>query len=159
MKTSSKFTLIALVLVALGLAGGTTWFFTGKSPDVSIGDWSGNWEVTYFYKNDQDMPYRGTLHLVTADSLSGSLEVFPPKSIRPELLEIQSLSFSDDHSILKGQLVHNSFKIREGFPKETFELKMKNRNTLKGTGACLEYCAEGTEGIEIVWQGNKTEQK
>lgn len=157
MKTSSKPTLIFAAVLVLGLLAGIAWVFLGKKQSVSIDDWTGNWEVTYYYKNDQEMPYRGTLQLIFEDSLFGALEIFPPKSIRPEFLELQSLSLSNDQTQLKGELIHNSFMIREGFPKESFELQLKNRNTIKGRGACLEFCAEGTEGIEIIWQGHRAD--
>lgn len=157
MKTTSKFTLILVVVLVLGLVAGTAWVFLGNKQAVSLGDWTGNWEVTYYYKNDQEMPYRGTLQLIFQDSLFGALEIFPPKSIRPEYLELQSLSLSNDNSRLMGELVHNSFMIREGFPKESFELQLEDRNSMEGRGACLEYCAEGTEGIEIIWQGHRSD--
>lgn len=157
MKTSSKPTLIFAAVLVLGLLAGIAWVFLGKKQSVSIDDWTGNWEVTYYYKNDQEMPYRGTLQLIFEDSLFGALEIFPPKSIRPEFLELQSLSLSNDQTQLKGELIHYSFMIREGFPKESFELQLKNRNTIKGRGACLEFCAEGTEGIEIIWQGHRAD--
>jgi hypothetical protein len=157
MRSSNKFILVAVMLLAFVLAGVAVWMFTQGKKHFSINDWTGNWEIAYFFENEPEILYHGSLQIVFEDSLSAFLEVFPPKSVRPEHPLLGSLFLSADRSRLKGEIVHNSFKIREGYPKDAFELIMDKNFTLSGKGICLEYCAEGTDGVAISWQGKKAE--
>ena len=157
MRSSNKFILIAVMLLVLGLAGVTVYLFSREKKDFSINDWTGDWEVAYFFENEPEILYRGSLQIMFEDTLSAFLEVFPPKGVRPEHPQLSSLLLSADRSTLKGELVHNSFKIREGYPKDAFELILDTNFSLSGKGICLEYCAEGTDGVAISWLGKKAE--
>ncbi len=128
-------------------------FFHRES--ISQEDWQGSWEVNYFYDNEPELIYTGSLQLGFKDSLQAYLEVYPPKSSRPEKLSLDKIEFSKDFRSISGQIVHKSYKISGGHLKETFAFTLVQGGTFMGQGECLAYCAEGTMSVPIVWQGNR----
>ena len=143
------FVLLLLILGVIGIRN------LGKDKTYIEKDWEGKWNVTYFYENEPDLLYTGTLHLSSEDSLSGQLEVFAPRSNRSELLELSSMSLTKKGQILRGEIRHTRYKIKEGYMLETFTLKLEDLHDFKGRGACVNFCAEGTEGERIIWTGKK----
>ncbi|MBX2872569.1 MAG: hypothetical protein KTR30_10730 [Saprospiraceae bacterium] len=119
-------------------------------------DWLGSWEISYFYDHEPDLVYTGTLRLGWEDSLQSYLEVYPPKSTRPEKLTLERLEISEDFRSISGQIVHKSYKISGGHLKEDFAFTLEQGDAFSGQGECLAYCAEGTMGISIVWNGNRS---
>lgn len=151
-RSTSLVTISVLVLIGVCL----TFFFLGRK-SYSQEDWLGTWEVSYFYDHEKDLVYTGTLQLSVVDTLLAYLEVYPPKSTRPEKLSLEKLSISEDFRSISGQIVHKSYKISGGHLKETFAFDLKQRGTFIGQGECLAYCAEGTMGNPIIWTGNRSE--
>lgn len=148
--------LLFLILLLFLLVGVVRyrWFFGKKS--FSEKNWEGEWEVSYFYENEPSLPYTGTLKISLKDSIAASLEIFAPKSSRSEQLELSSLSFREGGVKLLGYARHTGYKIKEGYLKETFELRLEEDGRFSGSGSCAAYCAEGTEGIGIRWEGTKS---
>lgn len=144
--TSSLLILLGMLIV----------YLLFQKRDFTADDWIGSWDISYFYDNEQELLYTGILSLGFQDSLQAYLEVYPPKSTRPEKLTLEKLEISKDFSTLSGQIVHKSYKISGGHLKETFALTLGQGETFNGQGECLAYCAEGTMGISIVWQGNRS---
>ncbi len=128
-----------------------------SSKEAAIGnDWSGRWEVSYYYENEPEIKYEGTLQLSFRDTLSGVLEVYAPTSKRAERLTLSGWSLTGSETI-QGAIVHTRYKIRGGYLRESVDLQLENPNTFKGRGRCLAFCAEGTEGAAIIWKGRKSE--
>lgn len=119
-------------------------------------DWEGTWEINYMYDHEQDLVYTGTLELGFEDSLLANLEVYPPKSTRSEKLTLEKVKISEDFRTISGQIIHKSYKISGGHLKENFAFTLGQGDTFVGQGECLAYCAEGTMGISIVWQGSRS---
>jgi len=149
MKTVTMSLLLLLLLFAMGYA------FLRKSNTFTQENWVGNWEITYVYDNEKNLQYTGSLHLTFEDSLSGSLKVFAPKSIRPENLAIKSITASNNFVYIRGLIVHNAYKIKGGYLTETFEFKLENEGSFSGSGQCIASCAEGTEEVPISWSGKR----
>jgi hypothetical protein len=124
---------------------------------MSEKDWEGDWKVTYFYENEPNLLYTGTLFLNYKDTLEGRLEVVAPMSQRTELLELSSLRVSDEGKKLRGSALHTGYKINEGYLQEQFELRLEGTETFSGSGSCVAFCAEGTEGVRIRWKGIKSD--
>lgn len=147
--------LVSLFMIAVGFTI-YPYFFSIKDPQY--GGWQGAWNISYFYKDNPTLLFEGTMVLdIRGDSIYGEVEIFPPKSVRPIKLSVEKLKISTDNKMISGVLVYHSFKIRGGYLKETFELYLEELNEFRGNGSCLEYCAEGTEGAEIIWNGERIE--
>lgn len=144
--------IVFLVLVGLGLL---SIFLLREKRSFVQEDWLGNWEIEYFFEHAPQLRYSGTLQLGWTDSLSGFIEVYPPKSTRPEKLSFENLVVSEDFRLLSGQIVHKSYKISGGHLKESFVFSLQKGKVFAGEGECLAYCAEGTIGIPIIWSGSK----
>lgn len=141
------------VLVLLGIL---ILYLLFNKRNFTTEDWIGSWDVSYFYDHEQELIYTGNLRLGFQDTLQAYLEVYPPKSSRPEKLTLEKIRISEDFRTLSGQIVHKSYKISGGHLKETFALSLGQGETFNGQGECLAYCAEGTMGISIVWKGNRS---
>lgn len=141
------------VLVLLGIL---ILYLLFNKRNFTTEDWIGSWDISYFYDHEQALIYTGSLQLEFRDSLRAYLEVYPPKSSRPEKLSLEKLEISEDFRTLSGQIVHKSYKISGGHLKESFVLSLEQGKTFIGQGECLAYCAEGTMGISIVWTGNRS---
>lgn len=146
-----------LVIATVALIGIVGIRLLSHSETFSTEDWLGTWEMQYYYEPDTTLIYEGTLHLTMNDSLSGYLEVYPPKSTRPEKLILENLLISQNNASMTGQIVHKSYRIKGGHLKEAFSLTYTEPNELRGEGECLAYCAEGTVGVKIIWSGSKSE--
>lgn len=146
-----------LVIATLALIGIIGIRLLSHSETYSTEDWLGTWQVRYYYEPDTSLIYEGTLHLSVNDSLSGYLEVYPPRGTRPEKLAIENLLISENNASMTGQIVHKSYRIKGGHLKEAFSLTFIKSTELEGKGECLAYCAEGTVGATIIWSGSKTE--
>lgn len=144
---------ISTLLVLLGIL---VVFLLFRKTEFTQEDWLGSWDVTYFYDHEQELVYSGTLNLGYEDTLRAYLEVYPPKSTRPEKLTLEKLQISEDFRSFSGQIVHKSYKISGGHLKETFAFTLRQGGTFSGQGECLAYCAEGTMGISIIWTGNRS---
>lgn len=154
---SSKRTILKIGLILLGTAliGVLGYQFLMPSKKSSSKDWAGTWEVSYFYENEPNLLYTGSLHISDQDSLSGYLEIYAPKSTRSEILTLQDISLSEDASQISTQVIHNQYKIRGGYMREFFELKLESKEKVSGEGKCLEYCAEGTQDWGIILEAIK----
>ena len=119
-------------------------------------DWEGEWQITYFYENEPELLYTGTLFLSFTDSLEGRLEVVAPMSERTEHLSLSSLEIWEEGKKLTGAAIHTGYKINEGYLQEQFELRLEGAETFTGSGSCVAFCAEGTEEIRINWTGTKS---
>ncbi len=146
-----------LVIATVALIGIVGVRLLSHSAAFSTEDWLGTWQIHYYYEPDATLFYEGTLHLSMNDSLSGYLEVYPPKSTRPEKLILENLLISENNASMTGQIVHKSYRIKGGHLKEAFSLTFIKSTELEGQGECLAYCAEGTVGATIIWSGIKTE--
>lgn len=144
--------LVLSVLIIIGVVGG---LFLTKESSFEQADWIGNWEIEYYYEHEPQLMYSGTLQLSYADTLIAYLEVYPPKSTRPEKLTLGKLLISEDFRLLSGQIVHKSYKISGGYLKESFSFALQKTGIFAGQGECLAYCAEGTTGMPIIWSGSK----
>ena len=141
---------LLLVLVLLFLA---LFIFFRKEDLPSAKDWLGVWEVTYYYKNEPQILFEGNLKVELKDSLRGVLEIYPLKASKPEFLKIRGLSIDENTLSIKGQIVHDKYMINGGYNKEAFSFELTSSDEFTGKGICLEFCAEGTEGVEIIWGG------
>ena len=115
--------------------------------------WNGNWVFYYFYENDSSLTYTGHVHVSVGDSLKLDISIKAPKSSRFQKPTVSIISHQ--HNVLQGQILHDQFKINGGHPKETFTWEI-SENSFSGTGQCIAYCAEGTEGLAITWFGQRT---
>ncbi|MBK7870683.1 MAG: hypothetical protein IPJ74_08365 [Saprospiraceae bacterium] len=149
------FRIISLFLLLIILAIICIWFWN-KNKSISKKDWEGFWTITYYYEQAPNFPYTGVLKLQTQGALKGQLEVFLPKSTRSTFIELSNLALSEDETLLRGAFFY-PYKIREGFVQEAFELKMENPNEFKGKGKCIAFCAEETEEVAIIWEGQKSD--
>lgn len=155
-KKSALLTLLLLLLLGSGIAA--IWIYSGNKKG-KYDRWRGKWDVTYYYENHESLQYKGALILNIQGSPSGMFEIFAPYSSRPETLELSGLKFTDNGAGFSGFVVHDQYRINGGFLKEQLECKLESPEKMSGTGRCLEYCAEGTEGARIIWQGVKTEDE
>jgi len=151
-RITSLVTVSALVLIGVCL----TYLFLGRN-SYSQEDWLGTWEVSYYYDHEKELVYTGTLQLSLVDTLLAYLEIYPPKSTRPEKLSLEKLIISEDFRSISGQIVHKSYKISGGHVKEIFALNLEQGGAFNGQGECLAYCAEGTMGNPIIWTGNRSD--
>ncbi len=150
-KTSRLIPILVLVII-LGML--SSLFFFKKDQNAQK-KWEGIWEISYYYENEPGLEYTGTLKLNFEDSLKGEFEIFAPKSIRSELIDITNLSIKEGGARISGEMEHTSYKINEGFLKETFEFVLEKPDEFRGQGQCSAFCAEGTEGFNIVWEGKR----
>lgn len=156
-KNKGKSLLLRLLSIAiLALIGIIGIRLYDSSKHYSTEDWLGSWQIQYYYEPEVDLLYEGTLHISLNDSLSGYLEVYPPKSRRPETLVLEQLSISEKNASMTGQIVHKSYRIKGGHLKEAFSLTFIQADEFGGEGECLAYCAEGTVGAAIIWSGSKS---
>ncbi len=153
MKNNARTLLFLILLLLLG-GGLGYWWLQGKK-SISKKDWEGEWKVSYFYGNEPELLYTGNLKIALKDTIEASLEVFAPKSRRSEKLELSSLNFGAGGIKLGGQARHIGYKIKEGNLTEAFELELTDAGHFIGSGKCAAFCAEGTEGIGIIWTGTK----
>lgn len=147
-----------VLLILLLLAGAivlSNQFFSNKM-SFSTNDWEGAWEISYFYEKEAGLPYTGTIYLAFKDTISGYMEVFPPKSTRPEKLNLEQLVISKNKAELKGKVIHDGYKINGGYLQESFQLRLEKPGHFSGQGKCLEFCAEGTKDLKIIWEGTRT---
>lgn len=145
--------LALLLLLILAFAG---YHLLGRKKEMSAKNWEGEWKISYFYDNEPELLYTGSLFISIQDSLKGSLEVFAPMSKRSEQLDLIDLSFEAEGKVLKGSALHTGYKINEGNLRESFTLKLEEADQFSGVGECVAFCAEGTEGVSISWEGNKS---
>ncbi|NND05793.1 MAG: hypothetical protein HKN87_05390 [Saprospiraceae bacterium] len=117
--------------------------------------WNGTWAFYYFYENDSSLTYTGQVHLSERDSHKIDIRIKAPKSSRYQKPTITIISHQ--RNILEGQILYDQFKINGGHPKETFTWEL-SENSFSGTGQCIAHCAEGTEGIDISWFGERAEE-
>ena len=151
-RSQSPSLVTSILLILLGIL---VVYLLFRKTEFTQEDWLGSWDITYFYDHEQELVYSGTLNLGFEDSLQAYLEVYPPKSTRPEKLTLEKLKISEDFRSISGQIVHKSYKISGGHLKETFAFRLGQGQTFSGQGECLAYCAEGTMGISIIWTGNR----
>ncbi len=148
------YTILAMLLFAFS-AGGFYLLFFQKNETISEKDWEGAWKITYFYENEPQLRFTGTLRLTFQDTLSGQLTVFAPRSKRPEQVRLTPISTTKGGIRLNGRITHIQYKIKEGFPTEIFQWQLDEPKRFSGRGRCEAHCAEGTEGFEIIWTGEK----
>ena len=146
---------VGLILIGAIILGVLGYRFLIQPAKISGEDWAGIWDVSYFYENEPNLLYTGSLHINSQDSLSGYLEIYAPKSTQPETLTLQDFSILENANQISGYVVHNQYKIRGGYMREFFELTLDSKEKISGKGKCLEYCAEGTQDWEIILQANK----
>ncbi|MEZ5044624.1 MAG: hypothetical protein R2828_32310 [Saprospiraceae bacterium] len=146
---------VLLILMLLAGAVVLSNQFLRNKVSFSINDWEGAWEITYFYEKEAELPYSGTIYLTVRDTLSGYMEVFPPKSTRPEKLNLQELVIAKNKAELTGKVIHDSYKINGGYLQESFQLRLEKPGYFSGQGKCLEFCAEGTKDLKIIWEGTR----
>ena len=128
-----------------------------KERPLSGKDWAGKWEIAYFYENEPGLLFQGTMYLNVEDSLSGSAEIYAPRSSRLETVAVTVFSVLEDGAAIRGEMLHTRYKISGGFMREAFELHLESPLTFSGRGRCVAFCAEGTEEAGIIWEGNKAE--
>lgn len=152
MNSRLRYILIAIMLLlALGIG---VMKYLQKAPVKSPMDqWSGEWKFFYYYSTDTNLVYTGELQVGLADS-SIHMNVLAPKSNRPEEVQVTAWSVSDEGG-LSGVIVHDLYRIRGGHPSESFTLQLTDDQSFEGSGSCIEFCAEGTEGIEMIWRGTR----
>ncbi len=118
--------------------------------------WTGSWTVYYFYENDSSLLYTGTMTIAENDSMLVHLKIKPPKSSRFESI-VANVS---DHTagMLEGKIIHRRYKIDGGHPTEIFNWQLDQIDRFRGSGQCLQFCAEGTEDLAITWFGERNQQ-
>ena len=145
--------IIVLVILILVLTGGIWKFYNRTEDPDAINSWSGDWKFYYFYETDSNLIYNGSMQVDPVDSTI-SIEILAPKSTRAEKIQIEDWSLNAE-GILSGSIVHSLYKIQGGNPSESFQWKVNNDGSFNGTGACIEFCPEGTEEARILWQGTR----
>lgn len=143
-----------LIILIFGVIGIWQSMANKSTPERT---WSGRWQVAYYYESEPAIRYEGLLELSFQDSVSGTLEVRSPVSKRPEQLPLSGLALTDDGLRLRGEVAHTKYKIKGGYLRESLELHLEAPRRLTGRGHCMAFCAEGTEGVAIIWEGNKSE--
>ncbi len=140
--------LTLLAVVALLLNGRLS---SEHLPDDVAGDWT----VAYYYSNDTNLIFRGTLSLQSDDLQGATMTLFSARSDRSLPVTVQDLRYDSDRRLIHGMLLHEAFMIRGGYLKESFHLTLGPNDTLQGYGKCEEYCAEGTALATISWVGQR----
>lgn len=145
---------VLLILLLLGAGG---WYFLvySKQTQLSRTDWIGSWDITYHYEHQPNLIYSGILQINDTDSLTAFLEVFPPKGIRAEKIALEKIELAENAANLQCMLVHDQYKIAGGYMRQQLELQLQLDGQFTGQGTCLAYCAEGTEGKQMVWTGKR----
>lgn len=149
---------LGILLGILFLCGGLGYYFQKTNQQENSGtakNWVGDWKIKYHYENAPDLIFDGILHIDMENKPVARIQIWPPKSRDREILEIQNLVIDGDK--LNGEIVHDTYKIKGGHPSENIELALTNSTTLLGTGKCTAYCAEGTEGENITWSGERSD--
>lgn len=122
---------------------------------ISLRNWSGKWELTYFFEKEPQLLFEGELEIDLEKTITGTMKVYPPKRKRAEIVRLEGLSFDENTLSIEGYIIHEEYKLQGGYSKEVFKLELISPNTFTGKGACIEFCAEGTETQTIVWEGLK----
>jgi len=150
-KKSKRYTMLLMIaiLLVVGIFGISK--LAGFS-DAGIDQWVGEWQFVYFYENDSTLIYTGTLSCTQSDSLVATFEIRAPKSNRSDIYTA-SLTLVTDRQ-LEGIITYR-YGIGGGFMKESFSLNLSKDGQFTGSGVCLEFCAEGTENVEIKWLGER----
>lgn len=143
--------LAIMLLLALGV--GVTKYLQIAQAESPMDQWTGEWKFFYYYSTDTNLVYTGQLQVALADS-SIQMNVLAPKSNRSEDVQINDWSVSDEGE-LSGIIVHDLYRIRGGHPSESFELHLIDNQSFEGEGQCVEFCAEGIEGVEMIWRGTR----
>ncbi len=146
--------LIGILLLLAGFGYYSQKTSLEEKPSVATG-WAGDWEIKYHYENAPDLIFDGVLHIDIVNKPVARMQIWPPKSRDREILEIKNLVIDGDK--LRGEIVHEKYKIGGGHLSEDIELVLTNSTMLHGIGQCIAYCAEGTEGEKITWSGKKSD--
>ena len=147
-----------ILFVALALLGILVWFtfdYLNQEAELSVKTWEGDWNVAYYYENEPQLLFEGILNLRVEDSIRGRLEIYPPKSKKPEVVKLGGLFFEENTLMISGYIVHDHYFINGGHNKEQFEFRLQTAKTFSGNGQCVAFCAEGTEDATIIWQGER----
>lgn len=145
--------ILLLFVLLLAIAMGVVKYLQNASTSTPIDQWSGDWKFFYYFSTDTSLVYTGELQVGSADS-SIQMTVLAPKSNRSEKVQISEWSVSDEGG-LSGVIVHDLYRIRGGHPSESFALHLMDDQSFEGSGQCVEFCAEGTEGVEMIWRGTR----
>lgn len=152
MNSRLRYILIAIMLL-LALGIGVMKYLQKAPVESPMDQWSGEWKFFYYYSTDTNLVYTGELQVGLADS-SIHMNVIAPKSNRSEEVKVTEWSVSDEGG-LSGVIVHDLYRIRGGHPSESFTLQLTDDQSFEGSGSCIEFCAEGTEGVEMTWRGTR----
>ncbi len=145
--------ILLLFVLLLAIAIGVVKYLQTAPSSGSMDQWSGKWKFFYYYSTDTNLVYTGELQVGLADSTI-KMNVLAPKSNRSEEVQITEWSVSEEGG-LSGVIVHDLYRIRGGHPSESFALHLMDDQTFEGSGRCVEFCAEGTEGVEMTWRGTR----
>ncbi len=152
-----KLSLVVALLLLISFLGLGYLLIFQKNETISAEDWAGAWKITYFYENEPQLKYTGTLRLTFQDTLSSQLTLFAPKSKRPEQVGLAGISTTEEGIRLSGRIIHTQYKINEGFLTEDFYWQLETPDAFSGQGTCVAYCAEGTDDVSIFWKGEKSD--
>ena len=151
---NSRFRNILLaIMLLLALGFGVMKYLQNAPAESPMDQWSGEWKFFYYYSTDTNLVYTGQLQVDLADS-SIEMNVLAPKSNRSEEVQINDWSVSEEGE-LSGIIIHDLYRIRGGHPSESFVLHLIDNQSFDGNGQCVEFCAEGTEGVEMIWRGTR----
>ncbi len=145
--------ILFLFMLLLAICIGVVKYLQSTPATTPLDQWSGEWKLYYYYSSDTNLVYTGELVVGSADS-SIQMSVLAPKSNRSENVQVTEWSISDGGG-LSGIIVHDLYRIQGGHPSESFALHLTDDLSFEGTGRCVEFCAEGTQGVEMIWRGTR----
>ena len=143
-----------IVFIFLALAGAAIYLLSSQEAPAGPIQWEGEWDISYYYDNNEDYIYTGTLFLTERDSLQGVLEVYLPTGHKPITVALRNLQKENNGTSLRGRLVFD-LKIRGGYLQESVLLDGIAPDKFQGKGKCVSNCAEYTEESTIYWSGSR----
>ncbi len=144
-----------VILLAFGALAAIVGFGLLGEERATVQSWTGDWEVMYYYEVEPEIPYTAVLTMDMNGEPKGSLAINLPRGARPEIAKFEIQSVNHHPLVISGHIIHESYMIDGGYPKESVELRLDGPKKLSGRGRCVAYCAEGMEESEIIWMGSK----